>query len=163
MRDVRSKNYFEQMKGRGTRVLARDDLQKVTPSATENKDHSVIVDAVGVTKSVKGENRTLERKPSVSLKNLMMNVALGARDEDTLTSLASRIIRLDRQMTASERKAFTETVGILAGKMAAWDLLVETSVNTAGGRRCSVIVFMKGTEPLMFAVGSDVHINNGKW
>ena len=33
MRDVRSKNYFEQMKGRGTRVLRYDDLKKVTPSA----------------------------------------------------------------------------------------------------------------------------------
>ena len=118
MRDVRSKNYFEQMKGRGTRVLARDDLQKVTPSATENKDHFVIVDAVGVTKSKKSDTRTLERKPSVSLKNLMMNVALGARDEDTLTSLANRMIRLNSQMTASERKAFTETVGIPAGNLA---------------------------------------------
>lgn len=37
MRDVRSRNYFEQMKGRGTRVLSKDDLQKVTPSATETK------------------------------------------------------------------------------------------------------------------------------
>lgn len=53
MRDVRSKNYFEQMKGRGTRTLGMDDLQKVTPSATGNKDHFVIVDAVGVTKSRK--------------------------------------------------------------------------------------------------------------
>lgn len=118
MRDVRSKNYFEQMKGRGTRTLGKDDLQKVSPSATENKDHFVIVDAVGVTKSKKSETRTLERKPSVSLKELMMNVALGARDEDTLTSLASRIIRLNSQMTASERKAFTETVGMPAGNLA---------------------------------------------
>lgn len=118
MRDVRSRNYFEQMKGRGTRTLGKDDLQKVTPSATENKDYFVIVDAVGVTKSKKSETRTLERKPSVSLKNLMMNVALGARDEDTLTSLASRIIRLNSQMTASERKAFTETVGMPAGNLA---------------------------------------------
>ena len=118
MRDVRSRNYFEQMKGRGTRTLGKDDLQKVSPSATENKDHFVIVDAVGVTKSKKSETRTLERKPSVSLKELMMNVALGARDEDTLTSLASRIIRLNSQMTASERKAFTETVGMPAGNLA---------------------------------------------
>ena len=118
MRDVRSRNYFEQMKGRGTRTLGKDDLQKVTPSATENKDHFVIVDAVGVTKSKKSETRTLERKPSVSLKELMMNVALGARDEDTLTTLASRIIRLNSQMTASERKAFTETVGMPAGNLA---------------------------------------------
>ena len=118
MRDVRSKNYFEQMKGRGTRTLGKDDLQKVTPSATENKDHFVIVDAVGVTKSKKSETRTLERKPSVSLKNLMKNVALGARDEDTLTSLASRIIRLNSQMTASERKTFVEVVGLPAGNLA---------------------------------------------
>ena len=68
MRDVRSKNYFEQMKGRGTRVLSKEDLQKVTPSATENKDHFVIVDAVGVTKSKKSDTRPLERKPTVSMK-----------------------------------------------------------------------------------------------
>ena len=118
MRDVRSKNYFEQMKGRGTRTLGKDDLQKVTPSATENKDHFVIVDAVGVTKSKKSETRTLERKPSVSLKELMMNVALGARDEDTLTTLASRMIRLSAQMTAAEQKAFTKTVGSSAAQVA---------------------------------------------
>lgn len=118
MRDVRSKNYFEQMKGRGTRTLGKDDLQKVTPSATENKDHFVIVDAVGVTKSKKSDTRTLERKPSVSLKELMMNVALGARDEDTLTSLASRMIRLSAQMTAAEQKAFTKTVGSSAAQVA---------------------------------------------
>ena len=118
MRDVRSRNYFEQMKGRGTRTLGKDDLQKVSPSATENKDHFVIVDAVGVTKSKKSETRTLERKPSVSLKELMMNVALGARDEDTLTTLASRMIRLSAQMTAAEQKAFTKTVGSSAAQVA---------------------------------------------
>ena len=118
MRDVRSKNYFEQMKGRGTRVLDKDDLQKVTPSATENKDHFVIVDAVGVTKSRKSETRTLERKPSVSLRELMMTVALGAKDEDTLTSLANRVIRLNSQMSSSERKEFAQVVGVPASQLA---------------------------------------------
>ncbi len=118
MRDVRSKNYFEQMKGRGTRTLGVDDLRKVTPSATENKDHFVIVDAVGVTKSKKSDTRPLERKPSISMKELMMNVALGAKDEDTLTSLASRITRLNAQMTCSERQTFENTVGISASKVA---------------------------------------------
>ena len=118
MRDVRSKNYFEQMKGRGTRVLGKDDLQKVTPSATENKDHFVIVDAVGVTKSKKSETRTLERKPSVSMKELMLNVALGARDADTLTSLANRVIRLNSQMSPSERREFTQVVGLPANQLA---------------------------------------------
>ena len=118
MRDVRSKNYFEQMKGRGTRTLGKDDLQKVTPSATENKDHFVIVDAVGVTKSKKTETRALERKPSVSMKELMLNVAMGAKDEDTLTSLANRVIRLNSQMTDRERTEFTQTVGASAGSLA---------------------------------------------
>ena len=137
MRDVRSKNYFEQMKGRGTRTLGKDDLQKVSPSATENKDHFVIVDAVGVTKSKKTETRTLERKPTVSMKELMLNVALGAKDEDTLTSLANRLVRLNSQMTPRERKEFDENVGTPAGKLAesllnAFDeeVIKQTAINT---------------------------------
>lgn len=117
MRDVRSRNYFEQMKGRGTRTLSKEDLQKVTPSATENKDHFVIVDAVGVTKSKKSDTRPLERKPSVSLKELMMNVVMGA-DADTLTSLANRLVRLNSQMTPEERIRFTKYVQKSAGTLA---------------------------------------------
>ena len=48
MRDVKSLNYFEQMKGRGTRTLGYDDLKKVTKSAVSAKTHFVIVDAVGL-------------------------------------------------------------------------------------------------------------------
>lgn len=118
MRDVRSKNYFEQMVGRGTRTICVDDLQKVTPSATENKDHFVIVDAVGVTKSKKSETRSLERKPTVSMKELMMNVALGDKSEDTLTSLANRISRLDKQMADKEHKEFKKNVGTSARDLA---------------------------------------------
>ena len=118
MRDVRSKNYFEQMLGRGTRVIDKDDLQKVSPSATGNKDHFVVIDAVGVTKSKKTETRTLERKPAVSLQQLMQKVALGDKSEDTLTSLANRMIRLQRQMNAGERKEFIATVGLSAGNIA---------------------------------------------
>ena len=118
MRDVRSKSYFEQMKGRGTRILGKEDLRKVSPSATENKDHFVIVDAVGVTKSKKTDTRPLERKPSVSLHQLLMSVTLGAKDENTLTSLANRIIRLNQQMTPKEQKTLTEKAGRSAVQMA---------------------------------------------
>lgn len=118
LRDVRSKNYFEQMVGRGTRTIGVDDLQKVTPSATENKDHFVIVDAAGVTKSKKSETRSLERKPTVSMKELMMNVALGDKSEDTLTSLANRITRLDKQMTEKEHKEFKKNIGLPARDIA---------------------------------------------
>ena len=112
LRDVKSKNYFEQMKGRGTRIISLDDLRKVTPSAHYTKDHFVIIDAVGVTKSLKTDSRPLERKPTVALKDLLTAVAVGARDEDLFTSLANRLIRLERQLTAKEKQDFqTRTNG----------------------------------------------------
>jgi len=108
MRDVRSKNYFEQMLGRATRTLGEDDLKKVSPSATERKLGYVVIDAVGVTKSQKTASRQLERKPTVSLKDLMYNAAAGQHDEDTLTSLANRLSRLDKIMTDKEKDKFSE-------------------------------------------------------
>jgi len=53
---LKSRNYFEQMKGRGTRTINLDDLKKVTPTARYTKDHFVIVDAIGVTKSLKTDS-----------------------------------------------------------------------------------------------------------
>ncbi len=105
MRDVRSKNYFEQMLGRGTRVLTLDELQKVSPSATFAKDRFIVFDAVGVTKSVKTDSRPLERNPSISFKDLMMRVVVGhSKDEDTLTSLANRLLRLDAVLDKEAKK-----------------------------------------------------------
>ncbi|OPY66213.1 MAG: Type-1 restriction enzyme R protein [Syntrophorhabdus sp. PtaU1.Bin050] len=111
MRDVKSRNYFEQMKGRGTRTITLDDLKKVTPSANYTKDHYVIVDAVGVTKSLKTDSRPLERKPGTSLKDLLAAIAVGARDEDLFTSLANRLARLDKQLTEKEKAGFAEKTG----------------------------------------------------
>ena len=108
MRDVKSKNYFEQMKGRGTRTINIDELRKVTPTAKSTKDHFVIVDAIGVTKSLKTDSRPLEKKPGVSLKELLQAVAVGARDEELFTTLAGRLARLDKQITEKERIKFTE-------------------------------------------------------
>lgn len=111
MRDVKSRNYFEQMKGRGTRVINFDDLKKVSPCAKVTKDHFVIVDAIGVTKSLKTDSRPLERKPGVPLKDLLGAIAVGARDEDLFTSLANRLTRLDKQITEKEKKQFEEKTG----------------------------------------------------
>jgi type I restriction enzyme R subunit len=108
MRDVKSRNYFEQMKGRGTRIISLDDLRKVTPSAQYTKDHFVIVDAVGVSKSLKTDSRPLERKPGVPLKDLLAAVAVGARDEDLFTTLANRLVRLEKQITPKEHALFME-------------------------------------------------------
>lgn len=108
MRDVKSKNYFEQMKGRGTRTIDLDSLRKVTPTAKFTKDHFVIVDAIGVTKSLKIDSRPLEKKPGVPLKDLLQAIAVGAREEELFTSLANRLTRLDKQITEKEKKQFAE-------------------------------------------------------
>jgi type I restriction enzyme R subunit len=106
MRDVKSRNYFEQMKGRGTRTINLDDLKKVTPSAKYTKDHYVIIDAVGVTKSLKTDSRPLEKKPGVPLKDLLVAITVGARDEDLFTTLANRLARLEKQLTDKEKSGF---------------------------------------------------------
>lgn len=123
MRDVKSRNYFEQMKGRGTRVINFDDLKKVSPSAKITKDHFVIVDAIGVTKSLKTDSRPLEKKPGVPLKDLLGAVAVGARDEDLFSSLANRLTRLDKQITEKEKKGFEEKSGGISLTQVVKDLL----------------------------------------
>jgi type I restriction enzyme R subunit len=112
MRDVKSRNYFEQMKGRGTRTINYDDLKKVTPSAILTKTHFVIVDAVGVTKTLKTDSRPLERIRAVPLKDLLYAVMMGtAKDEDTFISAAGRLARLEKQITGQEKEKFAEKAG----------------------------------------------------
>lgn len=113
MRDVKSRNYFEQMKGRGTRTLDYEDLRQVTPSVRTSKTHFVIVDAIGVTKSLKTDSRPLERKKGIPLKDLLNAVMFGARDEDVFLSLAGRLARLGKQMNSDQKQQFT---GLSSGK-----------------------------------------------
>jgi type I restriction enzyme R subunit len=110
MRDVRSVNYFEQMKGRGTRTMNKDTLQLVSKTA-KSKTHFVIVDAVGATKSKKTDSRPLERKPSVAMKDLLGAVTMGVADEDLFLSLANRLIRLEKQITEKEKDRLLEFSG----------------------------------------------------
>lgn len=98
MRDVRSKGYYEQMKGRGVRSLDAESLKKVSNSAEGAKTHFVLIDAVGVEKTLKTESRPLERKPALSLDSLLKGVAVGARDPDTVLSLGNRLVRLAKQL-----------------------------------------------------------------
>ena len=111
MRDVRSRNYFEQMKGRGTRTLDHDDLRKVSPSAVSGKTHYVIVDAVGVTTSLKTASQPLDTKPVVPLRDLAMGVMMGAHDEDTVSSLAGRLARLNRRLDPTEQERVRKQAG----------------------------------------------------
>jgi type I restriction enzyme R subunit len=109
MRDVKSRSYYEQMKGRGTRTCSLEDLKaKGTPSAKFTKDHFVIIDAIGVESSQKTDSRPLEKKPGMTLKDLLQNVAMGNTDEEILSSLANRLIRLDKQINETEKTVFSE-------------------------------------------------------
>jgi type I restriction enzyme R subunit len=102
MRQVRSRNFFEQMKGRGVRVIDSNDLQAVSADATA-KTHFVIVDAVGVTEAEFNDTNPLDRRKTESLKKLLDQVAAGARDPDIVSSIAGRLARLDRVISSEDR------------------------------------------------------------
>jgi type I restriction enzyme R subunit len=110
MRQVQSANYFEQMLGRGTRIISETDLQAVTPDTTR-KTHFVIVDAVGVVEHPKVDVGTLDRKRSLPLDKLLEAVAFRAFDDELLSSLAARLSRLEPQMTDEERDRVAELSG----------------------------------------------------
>jgi len=112
MRDVKSRSYYEQMKGRGTRTCSLEQLRATgTPSAKFTKDHFVIIDAIGVESSQKTDSRPLEKKPGMSMKDLLQNVAMGNTGEEILSTLANRLIRLDKQINEKEKMAFAEKAG----------------------------------------------------
>ncbi|MCB2377225.1 DEAD/DEAH box helicase family protein [Hymenobacter sp. BT635] len=102
LRDVRSRVYFDQMKGRGTRIISTSDLQNVTEDATA-KTHFVLVDAVGVTHSEKKDAATTERIKGLSFKDLLKAVSYGNTDPEHLGSLAKRLARLHQQLRPAEQ------------------------------------------------------------
>ena len=117
MRRVRSRNYFEQMKGRGVRVIDPNDLQAVTPDATI-KDRFVLVDCVGVTDDDLPETVPLERKRHESFDQLLNRIGLGSTDEAVVSSVASRLARLDQRMTAEDRANVENIAGMSLSALA---------------------------------------------
>jgi type I restriction enzyme R subunit len=111
MRSVKSRTYFEQMIGRGVRVIDDTDFQAVTDDARQ-KDRFVVVDAVGVTDTSLIETiQPLERKPNQSLQALFKLVGFGSKDPDVASTIAGRLARLDKRLTREDR----ETLTVLAG------------------------------------------------
>ena len=147
MRDVRSRNYFEQMKGRGTRTLDHDDLKKVTRSAVSGKTHYVIVDAVGVTKSLKTDSQPLITKRSVPLKDLAMGVMMGAHDEDTVSSLAGRLARLNQQLDEADKERIREKAGGIVLSEILGNLLQAIDSDQIEAKACEIEQLPDGAEP----------------
>lgn len=127
MRDVKSRVLFDQMKGRGVRVIKPDDLKAVTPDA-QAKTRFVVVDCVGVTEREDfSDTSSLDRKPSVSLKSLLDFIRSGSTDPEVVSTLASRLARLDLMLGAEEKAQVREAAGgislqqITAGMVRALD------------------------------------------
>jgi len=147
MRDVKSRNYFEQMKGRGTRTLEMDDLRKVTPSAISAKTHYVIVDAIGVTKSLKTASTPLITKVGVPLKDLAMGVMMGASDTDTVSSLAGRLARLNKQLDKNDHARIAEKSGGVALSSIVSSLIAAIDGDNVERKALELAGQKEGTEP----------------
>lgn len=107
MRSVKSRVLYEQMKGRGGRVIKTDELQAVTPDA-HAKTHFVLVDTVGVSESCMNDTRPLDQAPGISFAKLLQHVASGGTNPEMVSSLASRLTRLDQKLGPDERRQIRE-------------------------------------------------------
>ena len=110
LRNVKSAGFFEQMKGRGVRVISPDKLRVVSPSA-KVKDRFIIVDAVGVCEQDKTDSHTLNRQPSKTLEQVLEYVAQGGTDPEALTTLAGRLARLQREFTPAQLAELKDLAG----------------------------------------------------
>ncbi len=111
MRSVKSRTYFEQMLGRGVRVIDDTDFQSVTDDA-KAKDRFIVLDAVGVTDTPLVETvQPLERMPVTSLGDLFKIVAFGRKDPQVALSIAGRLARLDKRLTADDREMLAGLAG----------------------------------------------------
>jgi type I restriction enzyme R subunit len=110
LRNVKSAGYFDQMKGRGVRVVDPDTLQSVTPDA-RHKTHFVIVDAVGVCEQDKTDSKPIDRKPTVSLDKVLKLVAAGVVDEDVTSALAGKLTRLEEDVSEQQNEEIKQASG----------------------------------------------------
>jgi type I restriction enzyme, R subunit len=113
MRSVKSRTYFEQMKGRGARVIGDTDFRAVTPDAPA-KERFVIVDAVGVTETDLVDAPPMDRQPTVGLDTLLTRLSFGERAPEVVSSIAARLARLDRRLTPDDRRELQELAGGLS-------------------------------------------------
>src|SRR5262245_45627783 len=91
--------------------MSPDKLRTVTPSA-KVKDRFIVVDPVGVCEEDKTDSRTLNRRPSAPLDELLNYVAQGGTDPEALVTLAGRLARLQREFS---REQLAELKGLTGG------------------------------------------------
>jgi type I restriction enzyme R subunit len=115
MRMVGSRVLLNQMRGRAVRTINDDDFWAVTPGAAEKgqtKDYSVLVDCVGLTdEDIVLAETSPTGDPSVPLKNLLRDIAMGLTDDANLKSVAQRLVRLHNKLSDDEREEFAAAAG----------------------------------------------------
>ncbi|MFN9646365.1 MAG: type I restriction-modification enzyme R subunit C-terminal domain-containing protein [Cyanobacteriota bacterium] len=109
LRMVRSQALFEQMKGRAVRVMADADFQAISPDGG-SKTQFVVIDCEGVMEGVKADP-PLDRTPSVPFKTILELVRMGNRDEEVLSTLASRLDQMDRRLTPEQHNHLAAVPG----------------------------------------------------
>ncbi len=121
MRNIASAAYFEQMKGRGVRVISDATLSSVTRDAVAQggKTRFVIVDAVGVCESDKSLSKPLDRKPGVSLEKVLDMAASGMVHVDVVSALAAKLTRLAREIDYSQHAAIAKEINLTIEPQAA--------------------------------------------
>ncbi|GMV26428.1 MAG: DEAD/DEAH box helicase [Phycisphaerae bacterium] len=148
MRNISSAAYFEQMKGRGCRIISSDAFQAVTPDAPGGvKTHFVIVDAVGVTESEKTLSKPLDRQPSVSIQSLLQTIAAGAVSDDIVSTLAARLARLDREIDDDQRARIEQASGGQGPAELAGALLASIDDDQTAARAAGKFKLTPGQEP----------------
>ena len=142
MRDVQSANYFEQMKGRGCRVIGDTELRQVTPGRV-SKTRYLVVDAVGVTDRPRKDSVPLDRQPTVPLKTILGAVGAGSTDVEIVSTLAGRLSRLDKILTPGGRLEVEK----LAGKPL--DALIKALVRAVDPDEAEAVLVAQASVPAM--------------
>ncbi len=156
MRSVRSAVYFEQMKGRGSRIINADDYAALTPDARKGftKERFVIVDAVGVTDSDLVDATPMEREPSVSLEKLLSKAGQMTLTPDEASSLAVRLAKLASQLEPAEDAEIAQIAGgtslrdIARQIAAASDIDAVVAAQDRGGDAAVRELIAEGVAPL---------------
>ncbi|MEI7680467.1 MAG: DEAD/DEAH box helicase family protein, partial [Betaproteobacteria bacterium] len=145
LRNINSASYFEQMKGRGVRIVDSDTLRSVTPDAPQ-KTRFVIIDAVGVCEHDKTTSKPLDRQPTVPIERLLQMAAQGMVHADLASALAARLARLGREMTYAQHAEVTKLAGKPLETLVA-DLLTSIDPDANAVKAAAKFGLPAGTEP----------------
>ena len=84
------------------------------------------------------DSQPLITKPTVPLKDLAMGVMMGARDEDTVSSLAGRLARLNKQLDEHDQQRIREKAGGVTLTQVVGNLLDAIDPDRVQTRACEI-------------------------